>query len=375
MSASSEIPSDNVTQSSLLATRVDELEQVGLEKIVNRCDTCRRTFNTARGLNQHLRIGKCQDGVHISSSETDSSRENHSSVFSETVSHDSIWGSLNLDEVNHIITSIYEECVFWRRNLFLLPSGKSGKQFIEECTRLINDWTNDAPLKPIALKALMIMPSLLLQKTSKNSKAKDHSEQLSRRIESWKAGEFDKLTREVRFIQSRLKSHASSGTIDQLAKRFNDLMLAGKVNAALRLLSNSDSCGILPINENTKHLLTEKHPSADEQHEELMLEGPEFRFDEYAYEDISGSFICKITREVKSASGPLSLVDGWKRILTSSSFCIYCNNLCDSIAALARKLCFSRNCTNDYSLEALLASKLIPLDTNPGLRPIGVAEF
>ena len=34
-----------------------------------------------------------------------------------------------------------------------------------------------------------------------------------------------------------------------------------------------------------------------------------------------------------------------------------------------------RNCIKDDSLEALLASKLIPLDKNPpGLRPIGVEE-
>ena len=96
----------------------------------------------------------------------------------------------------------------------------------------------------------------------------------------------------------------------------------------------------------------------------------------YAYENISGSFIIrKIAREVNGASGPSNLdSDGWKRILTSSSFGTYSNNLCESIAALARKLCFSRNCANDDSLEALLASKLIPLDKNPGLRPIGVGE-
>ena len=95
MSAPSEILSDNVSQSSLLATRMNELEQVGPEKRVNRCD--RRMFNTARGLNQHMRIGKCQDFAHISSSKTDLSRENHYSVYSDTVSHDSIWVSLNMD--------------------------------------------------------------------------------------------------------------------------------------------------------------------------------------------------------------------------------------------------------------------------------------
>ena len=86
ISESSEILSDNISQPSLLATRMNELEQVGPEKHVNRCDTCRRTFNAARGLNQHLRIGKCQDLAHIS--ETDSLRENHLSVSTDALSHD-----------------------------------------------------------------------------------------------------------------------------------------------------------------------------------------------------------------------------------------------------------------------------------------------
>ena len=69
-----------------------------------------------------------------------------------------------------------------------------------------------------------------------------------------------------------------------------------------------------------------------------MLEGPEFRFDEYAYEDFSGSFIRKIAMEVKGASGPSSLDSNeWKQILTLSSFDTYSNNLYESIVALARK--------------------------------------
>ena len=48
------------------------------------------------------------------------------------------------------------------------------------------------------------MPLLLLQKRSRNSKAKDHTESLERRLKLWKEGDFDGLVREVRFIQSKL---------------------------------------------------------------------------------------------------------------------------------------------------------------------------
>jgi len=50
-----------------------------------------------------------------------------------------------------------------------LPSGKAGKEFIDEITRLINEWSNETPLRGIALKAVIVMPSLLLQKPKRNS--------------------------------------------------------------------------------------------------------------------------------------------------------------------------------------------------------------
>ena len=43
-------------------------------------------------------------------------------------------------------------------------------------------WINDTPLRKIALKAVHVMPALLLQKPSKSSKSKDHHAALERRL-------------------------------------------------------------------------------------------------------------------------------------------------------------------------------------------------
>ena len=48
------------------------------------------------------------------------------------------------------------------------------------------------------------MPSFLFQKCSRNSKAKDPTTSLKRRLKLWKEGDFDGLVRGVRFIQSEL---------------------------------------------------------------------------------------------------------------------------------------------------------------------------
>ena len=56
----------------------------------------------------------------------------------------------------------------------MVPTGSAGKKFIDEISKILNLWTNNTPLKNIALKANRVMPVLLLQKPSKTSKAKDH---------------------------------------------------------------------------------------------------------------------------------------------------------------------------------------------------------
>ena len=51
----------------------------------------------------------------------------------------------------------------------------------------------------------MIMPGLLLQKNSLNSKSKENSETMKRRLSLWKNGQLDQLMFEVKTIQDRLQ--------------------------------------------------------------------------------------------------------------------------------------------------------------------------
>ena len=92
------------------------------------------------------------------------------------------WRSRDGKEITEDVNNIYEQIVFWRKNLFLLPTGKAGKRYIDETNRLFGEWLRDSPQKSIALKAIMIMPGLILQKPSKNSKARDHLLALKRQL-------------------------------------------------------------------------------------------------------------------------------------------------------------------------------------------------
>ena len=63
---------------------------------------------------------------------------------------------------------------------FFCQQEKANRNYIDEVSRLLNEWVQDSPLKLISYTAIMVMPSLLLQKPFKTSKAKDHTEALER---------------------------------------------------------------------------------------------------------------------------------------------------------------------------------------------------
>ena len=71
----------------------------------------------------------------------------------------------------------------------------------------------DTPIEDVALKALHVMPALLLQKPSKNSKSKDHRKLPERRFELWKEGNINELYEEGKAIWDRLKLDESPNDI------------------------------------------------------------------------------------------------------------------------------------------------------------------
>ena len=132
----------------------------------------------------------------------------------------------------------YNQKVYWRKNIFIVPTGAAGKKFIDEISRLLNLWTNNKSLKNIALKAIHVMPALLLQKPSKTSKAKDHLKAIERRLRLWEEGNITELVNENKTIQDRLPSTNSRMNIEKPSSKFKQLMQKSSVNGALRLLTH-----------------------------------------------------------------------------------------------------------------------------------------
>ena len=123
----------------------------------------------------------------------------------------------------------------WKRNLFKIPSGKSGKSFVRELSRLFHAFGDGSAVECVALKAAMILPALLLQKPYAKSKAKEHAAHL----ELWEKGDLDTLVIEGCTIQRQLEKKATTANEakaeGQVAHTFAKLMMEGKVKAALRI--------------------------------------------------------------------------------------------------------------------------------------------
>ena len=293
-----------------------------------------------------------------------------------------VWGTHSGDEIMQLGTSAYEEIVFWRSNIFKLPSGAAGKRYVREMTRLITFWTEDRkPLADVALKLLMVMPALLLQKPHKKSTSKQHTQYLNKRMDLWDAGNLEELLREGRAIQQRLRQNFSKNdTPEHKAKTFAKLMLLGKVNAALKLLDKGSSLGVADVTEETLRDLRKLHPQAEKASEDILISGEIPYFDPIAFHNIDEVSIAKAALRTKGAAGPSGQdAEGWRRILVSKNYGDAGKELRTAIASMTHSLCTKLIPTipgsNKTNIEAFTSCRLMMLNKAPsGIRPIGIGE-
>ena len=297
-----------------------------------------------------------------------------------------VWGEIDGADFRQVIDAAYAEVVHWRRNVFQVPSGAAGKEFVAKLTRLFYAYAEQTALESVALTAVMVLPVLLLQKPHAHSKTKEHAACLERRMVLWKKGDINGLVREGRVIQKHLKCNGSFARQDNSNLRgFTRLMLLGNTRGALRVLSNCNGSGVLGLSDTltdadgrdkTVHdVLLDKHPKPGPVRQEALLSSACDQATTSAYhvlfDRLTGDLIRSCALRTEGSSGP-SAVDasGWRRLCTA--FHAASTSLCDSVAATARRLCTSY--VDPSCLRAFTACRLIPLDKNPGVRPIGVCE-
>ena len=83
--------------------------------------------------------------------------------------------------------------------------------------------------------------------------------------------------------------------------------------------------------------------------------------------------IYNAAKRTNGSAGPSGMdSDGWQRLLCSKVYGTAGTDLCESVALLTRKLCTEY--VDPDPLSAFISCRLVPLDKNPGVRPIGIGE-
>ena len=98
------------------------------------------------------------------------------------------WGMHDADSFIHSLTAAYSEVTHWRKNHFTVPLGNIGKKFVGELSRLFRAFAEQSALESVALVATTVLPILILQKPTFNSKPKDNATCLERRLKLWLEG-------------------------------------------------------------------------------------------------------------------------------------------------------------------------------------------
>ena len=225
----------------------------------------------------------------------------------------------------------------------------------------------------LSLKAAILLLAVGLQKPSRKSKAKDHQECLAKRLALWKEGDIDSLLREGPTIKRRLTSSKRAGQLNK-AKVFANLVMRGQIHSALRYFCDDNGGGVLPLSDDVMRQLKEKHPEAQEARLGSLLFGPVEDISDSVFLEIDGEMVRDAALRSKGLGGPLGVdANGIRRLLACKSFKKSGTDLCNAVAVMDRKLCTEY--VDPTSIEAVLSSRLIPLDKGEGVvRPIGVGE-
>ena len=290
---------------------------------------------------------------------------------------DGAW-SLPPDELFTIFSKICDEVVCWRRNLCMLPFGAEGSSFVRELTRLISLFSDGLPGRRYAWYAVVAACHLLLQKPLGADSSKETRRHLAGRMERWRTGDFDGLLRECRCLQAHLPTRSSSRQSDGIDDIvFAGMVSHGKVGTATRYVESNASGRVLDLSEEVApgrrvlDVLKEKHPAPVDAQPDILIPGGPDPPEPVLYDKITPAMIRRLVSRLSGAAGPSALDSAaWRRMMTSYDGAS--DSLCGVLSRAAKCICTET--LDETCLRPFLAARLIPLDKQPGVRPIAIGE-
>ena len=263
-------------------------------------------------------------------------------------------------------------------SLYNLPNSAIAKVFLAALTRELHGvrsrtWNSERP---------MLFALVILQKSPQARHAKDIRRRISQRLSLWNEGRFDALINDIEEDQRNRPRNLKPADDMTDIRRFNQCFLSGRTSQAVRnFIDPSDTAVLLPddpIDESTTVLdaLKTKHP--DQRSNIINLadaDRPTFEpypdLPSYIPVDITSDTVADVATHLSGGAGP-SGVDGCHLKTWLTRYGNASSVLRDEMASFGRWL--ANDIPSWDATRALMANRLVALDKNPGVRPIGIGE-
>ena len=268
----------------------------------------------------------------------------------------------------------------WRRlvraysgSVYDLPGGNVGKEFVG----MLVDEIMFVSEKVFCSERVIVFCRVVLQRDRMVKKGCDVRLLVKRRMEAWRVGKFDGLVEEAVRCTRSLSFRSSVNSQEQVLKVFTRLMLKGELRAATRWITERGSGRVLSPNDKVGSgdrtvldVLREKHPDPAPI-DECAMDGCDDELPALMDVSVTSGHVEKIARSLHGGAGPGGTNSShWRSFLLR--FGVQSAKLREAVASLIMMMA---NGIVDWQwIRALMSSRLIALDKNPGVRPIGVGE-
>ena len=187
----------------------------------------------------------------------------------------------------------------------------------------------------------------MLQKPSRNSKITDHIACIVRCLPLWLEGQLDVLVAEGNTLQGRLKNLPPNR----------------------RMVRDAVSC---PGGEKSvRDILRDKHPPAQPINHDALLKDDTPAVHPVVFDSIDKGLVRSAALKTSGAAGPSGLdAYCWRHLCTC--FGRASSDLCQALADVAKRLCTTF--IDPEYIVPFTACRLIALNKNPGVRPIGIGD-
>jgi len=261
-----------------------------------------------------------------------------------------------------------------------VPKGTAGRRFL---TILTHEFEQVRVGRTSNSEKPLVFVAVILPKTPTVRRAKDIRLRLMQRMDLWEQGEYHALVDDTEVEALSRVGTTMSPDEEGIARAFNAKVLSGRLRSAVRSLTNRDGGGVLqPDDKCTKtgrpvvDVLREKHPKM---REPPSIGGTTGAFEQYRDGPPTTVPVIVTSETVELVAAKLSGAAGlggtdavdlrnWLLRFGAESAALreelanWCNWLANTSPPWA-------------AYRALMACRLVALDKQPGVRPVGIGEI